>query len=118
MGPCVLAGRILASLVLGAKDEWSGAGLVRPPERSFPPEPIRYIGASLVRAAAAAKDRAEHRGRTPGAITRLLAGFAPSGVAPAGVAPAGVAPAGVAPAGVAPTKRKKPHALADSKGSK
>ncbi len=103
VGPCVLAGRILASLVLGAKDEWSGAGLVRPPERSFPPEPIRYIGASLVRAAAAAKDRAEHRGRTPGAITRLLAGFAPSGVAPAGVAP---------------TKRKKPHALADSKGSK
>jgi putative aminophosphonate oxidoreductase len=98
VGPCVLAGRILASLVLDAKDEWSGAGLVRPPERSFPPEPIRYIGTSLVRAAASAKDRAEHEGRTPGAITRLLAGFAP--------------------ASIAPTKRKQPDSLARPEGSK
>ena len=55
--------RILASLALGTKDEWSTCGLVRPPGTWLPPEPIRYIGAHMVRAAIKRKDRLDHEGR-------------------------------------------------------
>jgi glycine/D-amino acid oxidase-like deaminating enzyme len=75
-----IAGRILASLALDLKDEWSGCGLVRPPERWLPPEPIRYIGAHMVRAAIARKDRLDHLDRTPGPLVRALAGLAPGGI--------------------------------------
>jgi glycine/D-amino acid oxidase-like deaminating enzyme len=75
-----IAGRILASLALDAKDEWSGCGLVRPPERWLPPEPIRYIGAHMVRAAIARKDRLDHLDQTPGPVVRALAGLAPGGI--------------------------------------
>src|SRR5207249_2917640 len=43
VGPSYLGGRILASLALGRDDEWSRCGLVRPPERRFPPEPVRRL---------------------------------------------------------------------------
>jgi len=75
-----IAGKILASLALGEQDEWSGCGLVRSPERWLPPEPIRYIGAHMVRAAIARKDRLDHLGRNPGPIVRGLAGLAPGGI--------------------------------------
>ncbi|HVZ01656.1 MAG TPA: FAD-binding oxidoreductase [Dongiaceae bacterium] len=75
-----IAGRILAGLALGEQDEWSTSGLVRAPERWLPPEPIRYIGAHMVRAAIARKDRLDHLGRTPGPIVRALAGLAPGGI--------------------------------------
>ena len=75
-----IAGRILASLVMDHKDEWSGCGLVRPPERWLPPEPFRYIGAHLVRAAVARKDRLAYSDRNPGPLTRQLAALAPGGI--------------------------------------
>lgn len=75
-----IAGRILTSLALGEQDEWSGCGLVRPPQRWLPPEPIRYIGAHMVRAAIARKDRLDHLDRDPGPIIRTLAGLAPGGI--------------------------------------
>ena len=37
-----IGGRILASLALDERDEWSGCGLVRPVEPWMPPEPVRY----------------------------------------------------------------------------
>jgi len=82
VGPTALAGRILASLVLERRDEWSGCGLVRPLTREFPPEPIRYVGGQLVRRAVRDKDAAEDAGRQPGRLTSLLAGFAPAGLSP------------------------------------
>lgn len=82
VGPCYLAGRILASLALGRRDEWSECGLVRDAGRDFPPEPIRYVGGQLVRAAVAAKDRAEDEGREAGLVVRTLASFAPAGLSP------------------------------------
>ncbi len=82
VGPSNLGGRILASLALGRDDEWAGCGLVRPLERDFPGEPIRYFGGHMVRAAIAAKDRAEDQGRRPGALTNYLARFAPAGLSP------------------------------------
>jgi len=75
-----IAGRILASLVLDQKDEWSGCGLVRAPERWLPPEPLRYIGAHLVRAAVARKDRLAYADRDPGPLTRQFAALAPGGI--------------------------------------
>ncbi len=61
-----IAGRILASLALGAKDEWSQCGLVRPAESWLPPEPIRYVGALMVRAAIKRKDALAYEDREPG----------------------------------------------------
>lgn len=72
--------RILASLALGVRDEWSTCGLVRQPERWLPPEPIRYVGAHLVRQAIRRKDRLEQEDRVPGPLVRALAAMAPGGI--------------------------------------
>ncbi len=77
---CRLGGQILAALALGRRDEWSGCGLVTQPERWMPPEPIRYLGAHLVRGAVRQKDRLDNAGRRQGAIGRALANLAPGGV--------------------------------------
>ena len=82
VGPCHVAGRILASLALGRQDEWSGCGLVRAPTRDYPPEPFRYFGSKLLRRALLAGDKAEDEGRAPPLSARLMARFAPAGVSP------------------------------------
>lgn len=82
VGPSAMGGRILASLALEKKDEWSQCGLVRPFGRDFPPEPIRYFGGQLVRRAVAAKDKADDAGRAAGPLTNYLAGLAPAGLSP------------------------------------
>ncbi len=79
VGPSLVGGRILASLALGRRDEWSAAGLVRTPDEPFPPEPVRYLGGRVVRAAVARRERREDAGREPGRLTRALAGLAPTG---------------------------------------
>jgi glycine/D-amino acid oxidase-like deaminating enzyme len=79
----LLGARILASLALEHGDEWTNLGLVRPPTRGFPPEPIRYIGGHMVRAAIERQDRLDHEGRRPGPITRALVAFKPSSYKPA-----------------------------------
>ena len=58
------------------------AGLVRTFGRDFPPEPIRYFGAQLVRRAVAAKDKADDAGRLTGPLTNYLASLAPAGLSP------------------------------------
>ncbi|MFT3989121.1 FAD-dependent oxidoreductase [Aestuariivirga sp.] len=75
-----VAGRILASLALGKRNEWSSCGLVRTPERWLPPEPIRYIGAHMVRAAIRRKDAQEQLGRAVDPVSRGLSAFAPGGI--------------------------------------
>ena len=47
---------------------------------SFPPEPIRFLGAHVVRGAVARKERAEVAGRKPSAIDVALSKLAPAGV--------------------------------------
>ena len=76
MGPSRLGGRILASLALGRDDPWSRCPLVERRCRSFP-EPLRYLGGSLVRNAVLRKERAELAGTAPSATDRFLARFAP-----------------------------------------
>jgi putative aminophosphonate oxidoreductase len=81
VGPSLLGGRILASLALGLEDEWAGAGLVRQPG-GLPPEPVRYLGGKVVRAAVGRKERAEDAGRNPRRLDLLLAGLAPAALVP------------------------------------
>jgi glycine/D-amino acid oxidase-like deaminating enzyme len=78
-----LGGRILASLALRRDDEWAGCGLVRGPYSRFPPEPVRYFGGRVVRAAVARKEQLEDERRAPDPLTVRLAAFAPPVFVPA-----------------------------------
>ena len=74
-GQKVLAARVLQ------RDDWYGAFPLwdrRMP--LFPPEPVRYVGAHLVREAVRRKERAEAAGRSPSPIYRWLSQFVPAGV--------------------------------------
>jgi glycine/D-amino acid oxidase-like deaminating enzyme len=83
VGPTRLGGKILASLALGLDDEWSSTPLVEKRPKVFVPvEPVRYLGAQVVRAAAKRKERAEDAGGSGSWIDRKLAGLAPKGLAP------------------------------------
>ncbi|HET9213589.1 MAG TPA: FAD-dependent oxidoreductase, partial [Gaiellaceae bacterium] len=79
VAPSLLAGRILASSALGRDDEWSGCGLNRGVPGRFPPEPARYLGAFVVRAAVRRKEGREDEGRSVDPVTRKVAGLAPQG---------------------------------------
>lgn len=73
-----VAGRIMASLVLGQDNNWSKCGLVGIDRRTkLPPEPIRYVGAKIVRRAIRRKNDAEIVNQKPDRITRFLASLAP-----------------------------------------
>lgn len=73
-----VAGRIMASLALGRDDAWSRCGLVGLGKRTrLPPEPLRYLGARVVRRAIRRKNDLEILDRKPGPVTRFLAGLAP-----------------------------------------
>jgi glycine/D-amino acid oxidase-like deaminating enzyme len=80
VNPSRIGGRILAELSLEQKSRWTRNALVNRQARTFPPEPLRYLGGALVRRAMLRKDRAELAGRTPSATDRMLASLAPSGL--------------------------------------
>jgi glycine/D-amino acid oxidase-like deaminating enzyme len=63
VGPAWLGGQILASLVMGAADEWTALPLVTRSVPSLPPEPLRRLGGGAVRAAILACEEAEEDGR-------------------------------------------------------
>ena len=80
VGPTVLGARILASAVLDRHDEWTESPLNRGPLARFPPDPARYVGGVMVRAAVKRKEAAEDQGRHPDPLTRAVASLAPSGM--------------------------------------
>jgi glycine/D-amino acid oxidase-like deaminating enzyme len=82
VGPSYLGGRILASLILDRRDEWSLTPLARPLRAWLPREPFRFLGGRLIRRAAVRKDQAEDEGRRASWIDRRLTGFIPVGLAP------------------------------------
>ena len=49
---------------------------------SFPPDPIRYVGAHVVRTGVAAKEAKEAVGQQPSRVSEFLAGLAPGGMIP------------------------------------
>ncbi len=70
VGPCHLAGRVLAALAAG---EPTPLSLVDPAPALVPPEPIAYFGGTLVRRAFLRKERLEEAGRTVDPLTRAIA---------------------------------------------
>lgn len=68
-----IGGEILASLVLGADDEWSALPVVGPPIRRVPPEPVRYLGVRAVGWGVHGMERALLAGRRPNPIQKGLA---------------------------------------------
>jgi len=77
VGPSHLGGRILADLCRDARTPLTGLALVEPAgtagARAFPPEPLRWAGGSVTRAALLRIDRAEQEGRRPDPVSRALA---------------------------------------------
>lgn len=79
VAPSLTVGKILASSALERDDEWSGCGLNRGAPGRFPPEPARYLGGFVVRAAVRRKEGLEDEGRSAGPLTRRVAALAPQG---------------------------------------
>lgn len=79
VAPSVAGGKILASMTLGRHDEWSENGLVNAPHQLFPAEPVRYLGAHVVREAIKYKERREALELRPPRLVTSLARLAPSG---------------------------------------
>ncbi|WP_138466603.1 FAD-binding oxidoreductase [Poseidonocella sp. HB161398] len=70
--------RILASLVLGRDDRWSRSGLVGLAGRAkLPPEPLRYLGARLVRGAIRRRNDLEIANRRPSRLVRAISELKP-----------------------------------------
>jgi glycine/D-amino acid oxidase-like deaminating enzyme len=80
VGPSVVGGRVLASLALGRRDAWSACPLVNRTIPSLPREPLRFVGAWLVRKAIQRKESAEARGHKPSRLDAALSRLAPSGL--------------------------------------
>lgn len=73
VGPAWMGGRILASLVLGADDEWTRGPLAARQVPRLPREPFRRVGGGLVRWAIMACEAAEEDGRRPPPTARAVA---------------------------------------------
>jgi glycine/D-amino acid oxidase-like deaminating enzyme len=72
-GPSWLGGQILASLSVGADDEWTRLLLAARDVPRLPPEPFRRVGGGLVRRAIMACEAAEEDGRRPPVVARAAA---------------------------------------------
>jgi glycine/D-amino acid oxidase-like deaminating enzyme len=72
-GPARLAGRILAALATGSDDPIARLPIVGRRQPLLPPEPIRFIGARMVREALIRADDALDAGRRPAWYLRLVA---------------------------------------------
>ncbi|PSW18275.1 FAD-dependent oxidoreductase [Photobacterium sanctipauli] len=71
-----IGGKILSSMVLEQDNEWSRSALATGPRGYFPPEPIRWTGAMMVRNAIRRKEAAEDAGQKPNWLDKQLAKFA------------------------------------------
>ncbi len=70
VGPSWLGGRILSSLALGLRDEWTALPLADRRVPMLPPEPLKHLAGALVRAAIMSCERAEDEGRRPSLAAR------------------------------------------------
>jgi glycine/D-amino acid oxidase-like deaminating enzyme len=74
VGPSQMIGRSLASLALGLDDRYSRLALIRPASSMtrVPPEPFRWIGGAVIRAAIERRETAEMDGLRPGPIVSAV----------------------------------------------
>jgi len=82
VGPSYVAGRILASMALGRNDEWSACPLVGYEPARWPPEPVRFVGGSLVKNALLRIERAQDAGEAPSPLATGIVRLAPTGIVP------------------------------------
>lgn len=73
VGPCILGGQILSSLVLGREDEFTSLPLVGFRSRRFPPQPFLYVGARLTLEAILRTDDAWEAGRAGNRLLETVA---------------------------------------------
>lgn len=79
VGPSILGGRILASLAAGVDDELSTSFLTKAPTgRGLPPEPVRFVGGQVVKAALLRRDRLEDQDRRVDPVTRVVSNIDPT----------------------------------------
>ncbi|HZK73479.1 MAG TPA: FAD-dependent oxidoreductase [Clostridia bacterium] len=73
VAPSHLAGKVIADLVTDSDTDSTRLPMVNPKPRLFPPEPLRSIGAAVIRRAIIAKDTAEETGRNPNPVMSAIA---------------------------------------------
>ena len=73
VGPCVLAGQILSSLVLARQDEFSSLPFVGFRPKQFPPEPFLSVGARVTLEAILRTDEAWEAGRPGNPVLKMVA---------------------------------------------
>lgn len=65
VAPSHLAGRVLAALVLESDEPLTRLPMIGPPRRNLPPEPLRFVGARVMREAMIRREDLEEQGRRP-----------------------------------------------------
>ncbi len=73
VAPSHLAGIVLSDLVLGVDSDAVRLPLVNARTKTFPPEPLRSMGAAMVRRAIISFDTAEEKGEHPNPIASVVA---------------------------------------------
>jgi glycine/D-amino acid oxidase-like deaminating enzyme len=73
VGPSRMVGGVLASRALDRRDELSRLPIVDPSPQRVPPEPLHWLGGSLIRTGIMSKERAEAEERRPHPFSRALA---------------------------------------------
>jgi len=74
-----VGGKILASTVLGAEDEWTSLAVNRPETMKAPPEPFRWPAVKVIASALEHGDAREEAGKRRGVVNELL-GSGPIGL--------------------------------------
>jgi glycine/D-amino acid oxidase-like deaminating enzyme len=80
VGPSVIGGKVLAAHVLKRDDPYGTFPLWGRRAGSFPPDPIRYVGAHVVREAVRRKEAAEAEDRRPNPVYSWFSRFVPAGL--------------------------------------
>jgi glycine/D-amino acid oxidase-like deaminating enzyme len=75
VGPTYLGGQILSGMALDARDEYTALPLVDPKVPRFPPEPFRFVGGELIRAAMVRADDDADANRRPAPHVAFMAGL-------------------------------------------
>jgi glycine/D-amino acid oxidase-like deaminating enzyme len=75
VGPSQMVGRSLASLALDRSDDPTRLAIISPPAVRVPPEPFRYVGGTIIRAAILRRERLAEQDRRADPVTRAVAGI-------------------------------------------
>ena len=75
VGPSHMVGRALAGLALDRRDDHTSLAFVDPPPLNVPPEPLRYVGGTLIRSALLRLETTQEAGLQPDPLTAFVAGF-------------------------------------------